>query len=235
MSLDSLGIEDFRCIEKADLALHGRCNLISGENASGKTSLLEAIFVLGRGRSFRTARAEALIRGGRRAPVSFTCLVPENFSILERVALLVQQQLAEIDVRMKLESLPPDEFNQRIVSGRFDAAILSILGGPSAAGFYRFWHSAGDTRRWNFWGYRTALVDAALDAARDAASDAEFSDAIRRFEAAVRDDPPAVFLAWSQTVQAVSHRFAVPGDQDGRDALYVLHRWQLRRPGGGAP
>jgi len=64
MSLDSLGIEDFRCIEKAELALHGRCNLISGANASGKTSLLEAIFVLGRGRSFRTAKAEALIRHG---------------------------------------------------------------------------------------------------------------------------------------------------------------------------
>jgi DNA replication and repair protein RecF len=64
MSLDSLGIEDFRCIERAELQLHGRCNLISGENASGKTSLLEAIFVLGRGRSFRTARAETLIRNG---------------------------------------------------------------------------------------------------------------------------------------------------------------------------
>jgi len=64
MSLDSLGIEDFRCIERAELPLHGRCNLISGENASGKTSLLEAIFVLGRGRSFRTARTETLIRAG---------------------------------------------------------------------------------------------------------------------------------------------------------------------------
>ena len=65
MSLDSLGVEDFRCIETAELDLHGRCNIISGENASGKTSLLEAIFVLGRGRSFRTASADALIRAGR--------------------------------------------------------------------------------------------------------------------------------------------------------------------------
>lgn len=64
MSLDSLGIEGFRCIEKAELELHGRCNLISGQNASGKTSLLEAIFFLGRGRSFRTAKVEALIRNG---------------------------------------------------------------------------------------------------------------------------------------------------------------------------
>ena len=67
MSLDSLGVEDFRCIQTAELDLHGRCNLISGENASGKTSLLEAIFVLGRGRSFRTPKTETLIRAGRPA------------------------------------------------------------------------------------------------------------------------------------------------------------------------
>jgi len=66
MSLQALGLRDFRCIESAELELHGRCNLISGGNASGKTSLLEAIFFLGRGRSFRTARNETLIRKGAR-------------------------------------------------------------------------------------------------------------------------------------------------------------------------
>jgi DNA replication and repair protein RecF len=64
MSLDALVIEDFRCVARAELELDSRCNLISGANASGKTSLLEAIFVLGRGRSFRTARTEILIRHG---------------------------------------------------------------------------------------------------------------------------------------------------------------------------
>jgi recombinational DNA repair ATPase RecF len=39
-----------------------RCNLISGPNASGKTTLLESIFLLGRGRSFRTPKLESLIR-----------------------------------------------------------------------------------------------------------------------------------------------------------------------------
>jgi len=64
MSLQRLGIRDFRCIEAAELELHERCNVITGENASGKTSLLEAIFFLGRGRSFRTARSDRLIRQG---------------------------------------------------------------------------------------------------------------------------------------------------------------------------
>lgn len=45
--------------------------LISGPNASGKTSLLEAIYVLGRGRSFRTRRLEHLIRHGTERFVVF--------------------------------------------------------------------------------------------------------------------------------------------------------------------
>jgi DNA replication and repair protein RecF len=64
MSLERLAIEEFRCVERAELEFDGRCNLITGENASGKTSLLEAVFFLGRGRSFRSTRNESLIRTG---------------------------------------------------------------------------------------------------------------------------------------------------------------------------
>jgi len=65
MPLNRLEIDDFRCIERASLALDARYNLFVGENASGKTSLLEAIFFLGRGRSFRTRRLDRLIRQGQ--------------------------------------------------------------------------------------------------------------------------------------------------------------------------
>ena len=39
-------------------------NVIAGLNASGKTSLLEALFVLGRGTSFRSSKVDAAIRFG---------------------------------------------------------------------------------------------------------------------------------------------------------------------------
>jgi DNA replication and repair protein RecF len=64
MGLTSLEITGFRCFEKAELSPARGLNLITGKNASGKTSLLEAIFLLGRGRSFRAARKEAMIREG---------------------------------------------------------------------------------------------------------------------------------------------------------------------------
>jgi len=181
------------------------------------------------------AAAAALLQARPGGPIEFTCLVPANFSILERLALLVQRQLSDINVRVRLESLPPDAFNKRIVSGDFDAVLLPLLGGPLATTYHRFWHSPTDVPRWNYWGYRNALVDVALDAALTAPGDRQFSEAIRQFEAAVHDDPPAIFLAWSQTVQAVSRRFAIPAENDGRDAIHVLGRWLLSRPGGGAP
>jgi DNA replication and repair protein RecF len=71
MSLAFLSAENIRCIEKAVLELHGGQNLIVGANGSGKTSLLEAIFLLGRGRSFRTRNTERLIRRGQEELVVF--------------------------------------------------------------------------------------------------------------------------------------------------------------------
>jgi len=65
MTLERLTVEDFRCIAKAELEADQSCNLIIGENASGKTSLLEAMFFLGRGRSFRSVKNEGLIRRGQ--------------------------------------------------------------------------------------------------------------------------------------------------------------------------
>jgi DNA replication and repair protein RecF len=60
-----LVVEDLRCVQRAELSLGPHHNLIWGSNGSGKTSLLEAIFLLGRGRSFRTRNSERLIRHGQ--------------------------------------------------------------------------------------------------------------------------------------------------------------------------
>jgi DNA replication and repair protein RecF len=61
MSLAELRLEDLRCLPRVQLTLHPRLNLITGDNGSGKTSVLEAIYLLGRGRSFRTRHTEQLI------------------------------------------------------------------------------------------------------------------------------------------------------------------------------
>ena len=64
MSLTGLHVEGVRCLAPADLAFAPGLSVITGPNGSGKTSLLESIFLAGRGRSFRTRHTEQLIARG---------------------------------------------------------------------------------------------------------------------------------------------------------------------------
>ncbi|MDJ0751849.1 MAG: DNA replication/repair protein RecF [Woeseiaceae bacterium] len=57
-------VSNFRCVETADVTLSPDFNLICGANASGKTSFLEALAYLGRGKSFRGAATGNLVRHG---------------------------------------------------------------------------------------------------------------------------------------------------------------------------
>jgi DNA replication and repair protein RecF len=71
MSLGQLSLRNVRRLAEADIELSPRSNLIYGQNGSGKTSCLEAIYLLGRGRSFRTRNTERLIRHGERDLIVF--------------------------------------------------------------------------------------------------------------------------------------------------------------------
>jgi len=59
--LTTIDIENFRCIRAAHLTLDPQATGIVGENGSGKTSLLEAIYFLAHGRSFRANQREKLL------------------------------------------------------------------------------------------------------------------------------------------------------------------------------
>jgi DNA replication and repair protein RecF len=126
VSLQRLRIENVRCIAQAELEFDARCTLISGPNASGKTTLLESIFLLGRGRSFRTLKLESLIRGG-----SSTLRVVGRTSSGQHVATLGVEarreglrarvdgrnvtSLVELAVALPVQSVDPDV--HRLIEG----------------------------------------------------------------------------------------------------------------------
>lgn len=62
MSLAHLQIKNLRNIDSARLDLHPHLNIVVGANGSGKTSFLEAIYLLGSGHSFRTREISPLVR-----------------------------------------------------------------------------------------------------------------------------------------------------------------------------
>ncbi|WP_446809222.1 DNA replication/repair protein RecF [Methylomonas sp. 2BW1-5-20] len=61
MTLLKLDVLSVRNIHAASISPSPAINLITGANASGKSSLLEAIFILGRSRSFRTTHIKQAI------------------------------------------------------------------------------------------------------------------------------------------------------------------------------
>lgn len=53
-----------RCLTSAELDLHAHRSYVYGPNGAGKTSLLEGIFLLSRGRSFRTRQIRRVVQHG---------------------------------------------------------------------------------------------------------------------------------------------------------------------------
>ena len=61
MHITKIRLENFRNFAAVDFCPHESLNIIYGNNGAGKSSLLEAIHVLGFGRSFRTSKPDTFI------------------------------------------------------------------------------------------------------------------------------------------------------------------------------
>ena len=71
MALSRLEIRNVRNLSQVVLSPASHLNILFGANASGKTSLLEAIYILGHGRSFRTQNIAKVIRSGEELSTVF--------------------------------------------------------------------------------------------------------------------------------------------------------------------
>jgi len=155
-----------------------------------------------------------------RNPLRSTCIFGDPS--LERMALEVQRQLQEVGVVLTLEAVTGTELLQRLDAGNFECALADIISGPNLLRPYWFWHSDGP---FNWGRFKSAQIDQALDGIRHASNDDDYRRAVNAFQQAILNDPPAVFLAWSERARAVSKRFEVPVEP-GRDILSTLRSWR---------
>ena len=65
MNCGRICVENFRNIESADLTFSPEINILQGDNAQGKTNILEAVYLTALGRSFRQAGDNEMIKFGK--------------------------------------------------------------------------------------------------------------------------------------------------------------------------
>lgn len=94
--LIDLQLRDFRCIQTAELSFSSDVTVLTGGNGAGKSSFLEAIYFLGRGRSFRVGDPRVLTRSGAGA-AELVARVSSR-SGAHRIGIRLQGSAAEIHV-----------------------------------------------------------------------------------------------------------------------------------------
>jgi ABC-type transport system substrate-binding protein len=144
---------------------------------------------------------------------------------MERLALEMKRQLRQIGVELDLELTTMDKVLERMHAADFDAILADAFNGFALFHPYQLWHSGSPN---NYGHFSSPTVDAALDSIRHAPDDAAYKAGVAMFQRAIIEDPPGIFLAWSERARAVSTRFDVPVAPE-RDILGTLRLW---RPAG---
>lgn len=125
--ITQLKASNFRNFATISLDLHPRLNLIVGENGSGKTNLLEAIYHLSLGKSFRTPLSHRLIQVGQPSAQVFGLLKKNQLLIpvgIERhrtqgpvihINYAPIASIAELSQQFPVRIINPDSFS--LISG----------------------------------------------------------------------------------------------------------------------
>lgn len=133
MRLESLQVRNFRNYEDLNLPFHKRLTFLTGQNAAGKTNLLEAAAMLSLGKSFRGSEDHDLIREGT-----------AGYHVSGKFLRGGQRNQIEINVDVSSGSLKRRiRLNEKVVSGRgaiigqllcvvFSPADLTIVEGAPA-------------------------------------------------------------------------------------------------------
>ena len=160
--------------------------------------------------------------------LKFTCLVPPD-TVYERVALAVKRQLAAVSVEMELQEATQQQVADAFRNGNFDALLGDIVSGPTLFRSFREWSSQGNALTEKL---SSVKIDDALNRINHAISDDEYRAGVSAYQRAITDEPPALFIAWSERARAVSRRFFVPPPEKNGDVLNSIRLW---RPVAGSP
>jgi DNA replication and repair protein RecF len=121
-----LELNDLRNVRSAGLELGPGLNVFLGCNAQGKTTLLEGVGLLARGRSFRTEDTRSLIRRGAPALRARGTATAEGRGTSLEIELGEAGRLLRVDGR----TVPPREYHGRLEVVVYSTDRLRVVHGP---------------------------------------------------------------------------------------------------------
>lgn len=108
MQIKSLELHHFRNLEQEKLSFHPRFNLIIGQNAQGKTNIVEAIYYLAFLNSFRSSKKEELIKKSHNHASLHALIEKEGLDY--EVNLLLEQRRRHLKLNGKKPHLIKDYY-----------------------------------------------------------------------------------------------------------------------------
>ncbi|HMN08222.1 MAG TPA: peptide ABC transporter substrate-binding protein [Gemmatimonadaceae bacterium] len=145
-------------------------------------------------------------KGGR--PLAFSLAVPTSSAPRRQASVLLQAQWKAIGADVTIEELEFNAFVERLMSGRFDAAMNGSHANPSPSDVRTMYGSdrTPDRQGGNFGGYASATVDALLDSAVHEFDAQRARSMYRRAYARIIADAAAVFLYEPRMVAGINNR-----------------------------
>jgi DNA replication and repair protein RecF len=124
--VEKLAFRDLRNIREAALDLGPGLNVFVGRNAQGKTTLLEGVGLLARGRSFRTEQTVAVIRNGAEAMSARGSAWGEGRRTTLQVDLQERSRRLQVDGR----EVPVRDYQGRLEVVVYSTERLRVVRGP---------------------------------------------------------------------------------------------------------
>lgn len=131
MHIETIALRDFRNYDALRLSLHPGINVFFGDNAQGKTNLLEAVYLCCLGRSHRTVRDNELIRLGQKD--AYACVHVSRSDGPRQVEVLLSQNDKK---RIRVSGVPIRRMSE--LMGHVQCILFSpedlllVKGGPGA-------------------------------------------------------------------------------------------------------
>lgn len=174
-----------------------------GYDSAGAARALDAL-------GWRAGAGGTRTRGGQ--ALRFRLLLPATSAPRQRIAVLLQSQLAKVGVAVDVDAVDPAAFGRALQTGHYDAILNAWHADPSPTAIVQQW-GAGEAGPGsaNAAGYRSPAFDAAVARAAAAGARPEAAELWKQAYAILTDDAPAVWLYEPRLVAGVHRRIQPTG------------------------